>query len=89
MPERDGISIPLGSTYLGSNVRIRTARNIDVVKVYPHLDANPIPEHICHEPLPRQWSIAIPLLEGVVTSGSDPHGARNADSDGRPITESD
>ena len=25
----------------------------------------------------------------TVTSGSDPHGAHNADSDGRPITESD
>ena len=26
---------------------------VDVVKVYPHLDADPIPEHIRHEPLPR------------------------------------
>ena len=42
----------------------------DVVKVYPHLDADPIPEHVRHEPLPRQWSIAIPLLEGIADISS-------------------
>ena len=43
---------------------------VDVVEVYPYLNTNSFPEYKRHEPLPRGWSIAIPLLEGVADVSS-------------------